>query len=105
MRRFPYSRKYCYSDCTFVLTKIDGNGTYHYVGGGMKRDKENWIVEDCEAGEYMVGIKTPWISFVNESSFSIYGPKKVVIHKLEKEQIPKNFIRDLFLSHSNQHDH
>lgn len=50
------------------------DGTYDYIGGAMKADKENWIAENIEAGKYMAMLKTPWISFVNEFSFSIYGP-------------------------------
>lgn len=45
----------------------------------MKRDKENWIVEDIVAGTYIVTIRTPWISFIREFSFSIYGPSKTMI--------------------------
>ena len=50
------------------------DGTYDYIGGSMKADKENWIAENVKAGKYMAMLKTPWISFVDEFSFSIYGP-------------------------------
>ena len=50
------------------------DGSLDYIGGNMKADKENWIGEEVEAGEFVVMIKTPWRSFVNEFSFSVYGP-------------------------------
>lgn len=43
----------------------------------MKDDKENWISENCNPGTYYVCINTPWISIVNEFSFSINGPNKI----------------------------
>jgi len=45
----------------------------------MKADKENWIGEEIQHGEYIIMINTPWRSFVNEFSFSVYGPDKTVI--------------------------
>jgi len=48
----------------------------------MKRDKENWVVADVEGGDYIVMMRTPWISIVNQCSFSIYGPKKSKIKLL-----------------------
>ena len=50
------------------------DGNLDYIGGNMKADKENWVGEEVEAGEFVVMIKTPWRSFVNEFSFSVYGP-------------------------------
>lgn len=47
MRRFKINQNYRYSDCTFLLTYIGADGLFDYIGGGMKRDKENWIVSDC----------------------------------------------------------
>ena len=47
MRRFKNSQGYKYSDCSFLLTYIKPDGQFDYIGGGMKRDKENWIVHDC----------------------------------------------------------
>ena len=40
----------------------------------MKKDKENWIVEDITQGIYVVMVRTPWVANVNEFNFSIYGP-------------------------------
>ena len=48
----------------------------------MKADKENWIAEEIETGEYYAQCNTPWVSFVNEFSFSIYGPSVANIDEL-----------------------
>lgn len=58
------------------------NGEFDFIGGSMKADKENWIAEEIETGEYYAQCNTPWVSFVNEFSFSIYGPSVANIDEL-----------------------
>ena len=36
------------------------DGSHDYIGGAMKADKENWIAEKVEPGNYIVMCKTPW---------------------------------------------
>jgi len=38
-------------------------------------NKESWIDPVLSPGKYITWIYTPWISFVKEFSFSIYGPE------------------------------
>lgn len=66
----------------------------------MKRDKENWIVETLETGYYIVMVRTPWVSTVNQFNFSIYGEEKSQISQISDGQRPKNFLQNILLSHS-----
>ena len=54
------------------------------------------------AGDYYVLIKTPWRSFVNEFSFSVYGPDKTDIEVVSEEELPKDFIKKILISHSKE---
>ena len=61
---------------------------FDFIGANIKADKENWIVQEMKAGEYFVVIKTPWRSFINEFSFSVYGPDKTEIEVIEESDLP-----------------
>ena len=50
-----------------------------------------------KAGDYYILIKTPWRSFVNEFSFSVYGPDKTDIEEVDKHELPKDFIKKIQL--------
>jgi len=43
----------------------------------MKTDKECWISVNVNPGVIYTYIKTPWLSSVDEFSFSVYGNEKV----------------------------
>ena len=55
-----------------------------------------------KAGDYYILIKTPWRSFVNEFSFSVYGPDKTDIEEVDKHELPKDFIKKILISHSKE---
>ena len=99
-RHFPKKKKYAYTNCGYIVARQLQNGKYDYIGGNMKADKENWIGEECDIGEYVVMIKTPWKSFVNEFSFSIYGLDKTDIKQTNRDNLPKNFIQGILTSHA-----
>ena len=99
-RMFPRSKNYQYSHCAFVAARVKEDGEYDFVGANIKADKENWVGDDMLAGDYYVLIKTPWRSFVNEFSFSVYGPDKTDIEVVDKHEIPKDFIKKILISHS-----
>ena len=100
-RAFPKSKRYKYSNLSYIVAKLN-DGKYNYVGGNMKADKENWIGKELDEGEYVVLIKTPWKSFVNEFSFSVYGPDRTEILQIPEFDLPKNFIQQVFLQHAKQ---
>ena len=99
-RHFPKRKKYNYSHCHYIVARKEKNGKYDYIGGGMRADKENWIGEECEVGEYIVMLKTPWRSFVNEFSFSAYGKDDIDINQTTRENLPKNFTQGILTSHA-----
>lgn len=100
-RFFKKDANYKYSPLV-MLIGCSRNGKIEYVGSAMKEDKENWIVKQCKPGKYFVSILTPWVSCVDEFSFSIYGPEKCQIDQINKSAFPRNYIEDLFLSHTLQ---
>ncbi len=100
-RFFPKKKKYKYSNCNMVLIKIKDNGDPQFIEGAMKADKENWIAQEIQEGFYMVLVQTPWKSFVNEFSFSIYGPATTNITKFNtKDSFDNDFRLKLFTSHA-----
>ena len=99
-RHFPKKKKYNYTNCSYIVARELENGKYDYIGGNMKADKENWIGVDCEVGNYVVMIKTPWQSFVNEFSFSVYGLDKTDINQISRSNLPKLFIQGILTSHA-----
>ncbi len=68
----------------------------------MKADKDNWIGKVVEEGEYYFLAKTPWKSFVNEFSVSVYGPGTTDIQQIQLRNLPKNFLQEILLSHARQ---
>lgn len=103
-RFFPKSKKYKYSNCTYIVAKLDEDQKPIYVGASIKADKENWIEYQATPGNYIILIKTPWKSFVNEFSFSIYGPSTIDFKKFDpkskESHLPTTFLKDLFTSHA-----
>lgn len=98
-RMFPKNNGYKYSEVMFLAGRLDGTDLT-YVGGGMVADKENFIEVNLKAGEYVTMIKTCWSSFVRDFSFSIYGPSKTSINKINGETLPKDFIQQMMMDHA-----
>lgn len=90
-RKFPKSKGYKYSYLSFLSGQILSGKRYHYVGGGIKSDKENWVGAQLKEGICYATIDIPWRSFVNQFSFSVYGPQSVKIETINKTEMPKKF--------------
>lgn len=100
-RKFRTKDNYKYSNLSYVVGRVNPETqTIDYVGGGMKLDKENWCKADVKAGDFFVMIKTPWQSLVNEFSFSVYGPGRTSISKIQASSLPNDFVQKLFKSHA-----
>lgn len=84
----------------FLAARKINEDKYDYIGANIKPDKENWIGEQMDAGEYYVIIKCPWKSFVNEFSFSVYGPDKTDFKVVSQAELPSNFLQKMLLSHA-----
>ena len=98
-RFFGPNDRYQYSHLSWVLGKAaDAQNDCKFVGTGLKADKENWAVADCEAGEYYAMVFTPWRSLSKEFSYSIYGPGLTDLQQVSKSDLPENFMNDVFKS-------
>jgi calpain-15 len=95
-RFFPQHLKYKYSSISWVLGKVNGEEV-EFVANGNNPGKESWGKAACEPGEYYVMINTPWISCSDEFSFSVYGPGMTTLEKIEEQNLPKNFINQIFI--------
>lgn len=47
-------------------------------------------------------IKCPWKSFVNEFSFSVYGPDKTEFDIITENELPTNFLQKMLISHAKE---
>ena len=101
-RFFPKNQKYKYSGISQIIGMLGGDGQVKYVGSSMKQDKENWLQYEARPGTYYVYINTPWKSFVNEFSFSVYGPTKCKIEQISSEDLPTQFYEKLLLAHAKE---
>lgn len=100
-RKFSKAKNYKYSNLSFVVGFANSaEQTIDYVGAGMKPDKENWISAELVPGNYFVRILTPWQSVVNEFAFSLYGPGRVGVSRVQSESLPADFLMKLFKSHA-----
>lgn len=100
-RKFRKKDNYKYSNLNFVIGWLNpADQTVEYIGAGMKLDKENWIVADVKPGELFIRIATPWQSIVDECSFSIYGPGRVGLTRVQSSSLPNDFLVKLFRSHA-----
>ena len=96
-RFYPKSSGYKYTKVGWVLGHHRGSEVI-FKGSGNKPDKENWDDSECEAGEYFVMINTPWRSHSREFSFSVYGPGLTDLERVTQDQLPHDFIQNVFKS-------
>ena len=100
-RKFRKAQNYNYSNLNYVIGQVNpADQTIDYVGAGMKLDKENWVSSNVKAGDLFVRLTTPWSSIVNEFAFSVYGPGKVGIARVQSTALPNDFLLKLFKSHA-----
>ena len=101
-RRF-YSKNsgYKYTKISWLAARRNGNQV-EFMGSGNKVDKENWDDCECEAGEYYAIINTPWRSQSREFSFSVYGPGLTDLERIRADELPDNFISNVFKSKAQQ---
>lgn len=65
--------------------------------------RENFIEATLSPGSYVVWLSTPWLSFVRESTFSVYGPDNTQIIRLPEHNEPSEFLCKAFMSHAQNH--
>ncbi len=97
-RLFKKAENYVYSPLAMFLGVANQQGGFSYVGSICKADKEMWFKAACQPGVYCAMIYTPWVTEVNEFSFSTYGPQATNITELSGSQIPPNFLENIVMS-------
>lgn len=100
-RRYPRKSNYTYSNCSILLGRKVGE-KIDYLILNTDYDRENWVNCNLVAGDYILAVITPWVSFVKQSAVSVYGPSVVRMTQLKGEQKPKDFFSKAFLSHAQQ---
>ena len=96
-RFFPQNAGYRYTHIGWVLGQIEGEDSI-FKGSGLKADKENWEAIECTPGTYYAMVHTPWRSCSREFSYSVYGPGLTEIERVQEEDLPENFINEIFMS-------
>jgi hypothetical protein len=97
-RFFPASKHYEYSDCRLFVTGYDHvNGDGWFVGANQEADSECWFKGECLPGHtYYVQLFTPWKSFVNQLTFSVYGPQEISLTKITRNDMNQTHFTDVF---------
>ncbi len=90
-RMFRKADGYFYSGLTLVVCRVDKEEV-QYVGDANECDELLWFKSDCQPGEYLAYIMTPWRSIVNEFSFAVYGPERAKFKLCPPASISENFI-------------
>lgn len=93
-RFYPEEMKYKYSRLGWVAGKKEMN-QWKFIESSVRSDKENWKAVECEEGEYMFLINTPWRSQIREFSFSVYGPKFAEMVSVSEDP---TFLKSVFAS-------
>lgn len=96
-RFYPKNSGYKYTKIGWVMGRDDG-ARAEFVGSGNKADKENWDAAECQPGLYYVMVDTPWRSISREFSFSVYGPGLTEMEKVTEQDLPRDFVRNVFKS-------
>ena len=81
-RFFEERMRYKYSPISQLIIHKDSNNSCTLIGSSMRKDKENWIKAQCRPGFYYIQISNYWKSFVDEYSYSIYGPQALKIDRV-----------------------
>ena len=97
-RFYPSSKKYRYSNISFLIVKQNEDGGMEFVGSRIKSDSESWFSYQAEPGKYFVYIKTPWRSIINEFSFSVYGPSEMEVKQIELADLPPRCFELAFMN-------
>lgn len=96
-RFFRDQDQYVYSACTLLIARVNSHGEIRYVGSGHDNHQHIFVESDCQAGNYIAYIFTPWRRRVNEVGFSIYGPERIEhVMTLLESDLQKDFIIKFF---------
>ena len=83
----------------FVTGYDNANGKGSFVGANQEAEPQTWFKGKCLPGHtYYAQLFTPWKSFVNQVTLTVYGPKEVSVMKIKKKQVVGTSFTDVFQS-------
>ena len=95
-RMFRKADQYAYTNISCMVGRLEG-GRIKFVGSSAKADEVVWFKANCQPGQYVAYIMTPWKRKVNEFSFAIYGPEHVNFETANPQQFPGNFVDQVLI--------
>ena len=97
-RHFNPDKKYKYTPITMIVAQIVPGSKPKFIGMVTKADKELWFKANCDSGNYVAWIHTPWVSFINQFTFSTYGPTKIDFRMTGPSRVPRDFLDIMLLN-------
>ncbi|EAR84269.2 calpain family cysteine protease (macronuclear) [Tetrahymena thermophila SB210] len=107
-RKYPkdQQKEFKYSTATLLVAKQESDGTFKYIEGQQREDREVWTGESedqiYEAGTYIVYAKVQWRNNdFDEFVLSAYGSSKVTFTEITKVEA-QNVISEAYFDHANR---
>ena len=102
-RFFPKKFRYQYSPLTqMIIRKDHENDNVEYIASKQSADKDSWFNAYCKVGTYYLILYTPWVSFVNEVTWSSYGPEDVALTCAHPSKLPHKLLQKAIISQINK---
>lgn len=93
-----------YSTATLVIARQESDGSYKYIEGQQREDREVWSGESegatLDLGTYVVYAKVQWRNnSKDEFTLSSYGPDAVTLKEISRVEA-KDFLAETYFSHA-----
>ena len=98
-RMFPKSQRYTYSNVSIKVARRD-QGRTAFIGEASAEEQLTFFLAECQPGEYVAEIDTPWRRNVNEFTLSIYGPELVQLESMNPQNAGNSFNQDVWIEKS-----
>ena len=85
-----------------IIRKDHENDNVEYIASKQSADKDSWFNAYCKVGTYYLILYTPWVSFVNEVTWSSYGPEDVALTCAHPSKLPHKLLQKAIISQINK---
>jgi len=75
-------------------------GRTAFIGEASAEEQLTFFMAECQPGEYVAEIDTPWRRNVNEFTLSIYGPELVQLESMNPQNAGNSFNQDVWIEKS-----
>jgi len=94
-RRFDEDCEYDYSPVRIILARVEDGELVFLKGYANAFERDVWISEEVEPGEYLVYVQIDWIGdFTDQFGFSVYSGSKVKLSDVSFQEV--NFLQRVF---------